>query len=324
MAVIDVHTHMMNPDWVAAIGGNARYGLTELAGKRMIALNGRPYIPVEDEMLDYDRRIKDMDAAGVDIAIVSLTTPSVYWAAEAEATALARIVNDDMAARQTAYPDRIRFFATLPWQYADAAKAELERAVNLGAIGVFVGANLEGLSLTDPSLAPVWADIDQRGLPVLLHPAPLPGGEVMNLTQFNLTQIVGFMCDTTIAVSRMIFDGFFDTYPNLKLIASHVGGTLPYIIGRLDRCFEYMAPCREKISSPPSKYMRRIYYDSLGFTTEAIELCIKVGGIDNIMFGSDYPHLIGHMGPAIERVQSLSAENHAPIFDKNALRIFGL
>ncbi len=324
MPIIDIHTHMMNETWVAAIGSHPGYGLTEAGGRRMIALNGRPYMPVEEEMLDYDRRIKDMDAAGVDVAIISLTTPSVYWAAAALAAKLARTVNDNMAERQAAYPDRIRFFATLPWQFPDAAIAELAHAMRCGAVGVFVGANLEGLSLTDPSLAPVWAEIDKRALPVLVHPAPLPVREEMNLIQYNLVQAVGFMCDTTIAISRMIFDGFIDRYPNLTLIAAHVGGTLPYIVGRLDACYEFMAPCREHISSPPSEYLRRICYDSIGFTTEAIELCIKVGGIENVMFGSDYPHLIGHMAPAIERVEALSSDYHAPIFDKNATRIFGL
>ena len=208
MAIIDIHTHMMNEAWVAAIGGHPGYGLTEAGGKKMIALNGRPYMPVEDAMLDYRRRIADMDAAGVDVAIVSLTTPSVYWADAALAATLARNVNDDMADRQAAWPDRIRFLATLPWQHAEGAIAELDHAVGRGAVGVFVGANIEGLSLTDASLATVWAEIDRRSLPVLLHPAPLPVSDAMNLIQYNLVQAVGFMCDTTIAVARMIFDGF--------------------------------------------------------------------------------------------------------------------
>ncbi|MEE2759907.1 MAG: amidohydrolase family protein [Pseudomonadota bacterium] len=324
MAVIDVHTHMMNDAWVAAIGGHPNYGLVETSGKRMIALDGRPYMPVEPEMLDYDQRIRDMDQAGVDMAIVSLTTPSVYWAKTDMAVRLTRTVNDDMADRQATWPDRIRYLATLPWQDANAAIAELDHAVNRGAVGVFVGANIAGLSLTDSSLAPIWTEINKRALPVLVHPAPLPVRAEMNLNQYNLVQAVGFMCDTTLALTRMIFDGFFDTYPNLKLIAAHVGGTLPFIAGRLDACFEFMEPCREHISTRPSEYLRRIYYDSIGYTKEAIELCIRVGGLENVMFGSDYPHLIGHMGPAIERVKSLAPETHAPIFDQNTIRIFAI
>ena len=157
MTIIDIHTHMMHPAWVAAIGNHPGYGLSEAAGTKMIALNGRPYMPVEAEMLDYGRRIADMDKAGVDVAIVSLTTPSVYWAEAEMAAKLARTANDDMAERQAAWTDRIRFLATLPWQYPDAALAELDHAAGLGAAGIFVGANIEGLSLTDPALAPIWA-----------------------------------------------------------------------------------------------------------------------------------------------------------------------
>lgn len=324
MAVIDVHTHMMNPDWVDGLAAHEGYGLVQAQGKRMISLNGRPYIPVEEEMLDYDMRIKDMDKAGVDLAIISLTTPSVYWADEPEAVRLSKIVNDDMADRERAHPDRLRFFATLPWQHDTAAIAELDRALALGAVGVFVGANLDGMALTDPSVAAVWQAIDDKSLPVLVHPAPLPGAEAMNLHEYNLIQVVGFMADTSIAVARMIYDGFFDRYPNLQLIAAHVGGTLPYIVGRMDACYDDMPPCSEKISEPPSEYMRRIYYDSIGFTPEAIQMCLNVGGEDRVMFGSDYPHLIGHMTPAQERVQALPKKHHAPIFDKTAMRVFGL
>ena len=122
----------------------------------------------------------------------------------------------------------------------------------------------------------------------------------------------------------MIYDGFFDRYPNLRLIAAHVGGTLPYIVGRMDACYKDMPPCSENISEPPSEYMRRIFYDSIGFTPEAIQMCLNVGGENRMMFGSDYPHLIGHMEPAQERVKSLPAKYHAPIFDKTAIDVFGL
>ena len=97
MACIDVHTHMMNSAWVKAIGNSEIYGSVEVNGKKMIALDGRPYIPVEPEMLNYQKRISDMDAAGVDLAIISLTTPSVYWAELSEAVRLSQKVNKEMA-----------------------------------------------------------------------------------------------------------------------------------------------------------------------------------------------------------------------------------
>jgi aminocarboxymuconate-semialdehyde decarboxylase len=324
MVCIDVHTHMMNSAWVKSIEKNENYGSVTVNGKPMIALAGRPYMPVEPEMLDYQRRINDMNTAGVDLAIISLTTPSVYWADLPEAIRLSQIVNKEMADQQRAYPDRIRFLATLPWQHPDEAKKQLLNAVELGAIGVFVGSNIEGTALTDNSFAPIWSEIDKLSLPVLLHPSPPVDAIESKLGDYNLIQSVGFMCDTSIAVSRMIFDGFFDRYPNLKLIAAHVGGTLPFIAGRLDACYDFMAPCREKISNRPSEYLQHIYYDSLGFTTAAIQMCLEVGGPDHVMFGSDYPHLIGHMDAAQERVKALPTKHHKRIFEKTAINVFNL
>jgi aminocarboxymuconate-semialdehyde decarboxylase len=324
MVCIDVHTHMMSSSWVDAIGKNKKYGRIKVKNKNMIALAGRPYIPVEDEMLDYERRIEDMDRAGVDLAIISLTTPSVYWANKIEAVKLSRIVNTEMADQQKNFSDRLRFFATLPWQYPEEAVTELSNALELGAIGVFVGANIEGISLTDPSLEPIWSKINALSLPVLVHPAVPLDAAMGNLSQFNLIQSVGFVCDTTVAISRMIFDGFFESYPNLKLIAAHVGGTLPFISGRLDACYDFMAPCREKISVKPSEYLRHIYYDSLGFTTRAIQMCLDVGGADHVMYGSDYPHLIGHMDSAKDRVSALPNQYHKKIFEKTATKVFNL
>ena len=324
MVCIDIHTHMMNRQWITAISNNKKYGQDKVGENSMIALAGRPYMPIEDEMLDYEKRIIDMDLAGVDIAIISLTTPSVYWANKSQAINLSKIINDEMAAKQSLFPDRIRFFATLPWQYPKEALKELSRAVDLGAIGVFVGATIEGLPLIDKSLAIIWRKIDELALPVLLHPGPPTNDLRKNIEQYNLIQSVGFMCDTTIAVTSMIFDGFFDRYSNLKLIAAHVGGTLPYISGRLDACYNFMSPCREKISVRPTEYLRHIYYDSIGFSTQAIQMCIDVGGSNHVMFGSDYPHLIGHMQPAKDRVKALPNRYHEGIFNRTAINVFRL
>src|SRR6185436_14645084 len=126
--------------------------------------------------------------------------------------------------------------------------------------GVMVLANIGGASLTDPKFAPIWAAIDRKALPVLVHPTAPPGTPVLDMRAYNLIASVGFMFDTSLAIARMIFDGFFERYPDLKLIAAHGGGTLPYIAGRLDICFENMPACRERISARPSSYLKKIYY----------------------------------------------------------------
>src|SRR5260370_10881461 len=171
-------------------------------------------------------------------------------------------MNDDMARAQSEWPDRIRWMASLPWQYPDKAVAELERACAKGAVGVIVLANVNGESLTDAKFAPVWQAIDRRGLPVLMHPTAPPGMPDMDMRVYNLIASVGFMFDTTLAVARRIFAGVFDAYPNLKLIASHAGAALPYLVGRFHMCFENMNACRLKIARKPAEDLRAIYYSS--------------------------------------------------------------
>jgi|SaaInlStandDraft_7_1057024.scaffolds.fasta_scaffold03717_2 aminocarboxymuconate-semialdehyde decarboxylase len=326
MPVIDVHTHMLNDEWLNRIReyGGQHYTVRELKGQDVIHMDGAPFMTLMPGMFDYAMRIENMDKAGVDIAIVSLTCPSVSWGGQELSNDTARMINDDMAAAQTTYPDRIRWFATLPWEYPDLAVEELTRACDNGAVGVFVTANIRGRSLTDSDLAPVWAAIDARGLPVLVHPAAPPGVGEMDMFSYNLVASVGFTFDTTLAVSRMIFDGFFDTYKNLKIIAAHGGGYLPYLAGRLDFCYQNMPPCREKISRPPSTYLPEIYYDSVLFAQDALELCVNVGGAANVLYGSDYPHNIGDMKGCLSRVDSLPAETRRKVRGDNAMRIFNL
>ncbi len=120
-------------------------------------------------------------------------------------------------------------------------------------------ANIDGKSLTDPSFAPIWSAIDAHELPVLLHPSAPPGVGDMDMTRFQLTASIGFTFDTSLALSRMIYDGFFDRYRKLKIIAGHGGGALPYLISRMDQCFDNIPACREKISVRPSEYLPSIY-----------------------------------------------------------------
>jgi len=161
-------------------------------------------------------------------------------------------------------------------------------------------------------------------LPVLVHPTAPPGTKQLDVVKYNLIASVGFMFDTSLAVSRMIFDGFFERYPDLKLIAAHGGGALPYIAGRLDICYENMPACRERISIRPSNYLKRIFYDSVVFQQESLELAIKVGGADNVLYGSDYPHNIGDMKGCLARVDALAPATRDAVRGGNAQRIFRL
>ena len=325
--VIDMHTHMLSDAWVETIKqhGGPHYSIgTVRGGQQAVHLDGAPFMTLTPGMFDYDLRIRAMDAAKVDISIVTLTCPSVCWGGHDVSVAAARAINESMATAEVAHAGRIRWMATLPWQYPADALAELKRAQATGAVGAITLANIAGDPLTAPKFAPVWEAIEASGLPAWIHPTVPPGADAMDMTAFNLIANIGFMFDTTLALTRMIYDGFFDRYPNLKLIAGHAGGTLPFLAGRLDQCYDHMPASRVNISRPPSAYLRHIYYDSVVYAPEALALALAVGGADHMLYGSDYPHNIGDMEGCLARVDALPAGQRDAVRGGNALRIFNL
>jgi aminocarboxymuconate-semialdehyde decarboxylase len=325
--VIDVHTHMLNPGWLALLKqhGGPRYRVSPI-GKlpNVIHMDDAPFMTPLNEMFDYELRIKNMNKARVDLAIISLTCPNVYWGDAEVSLQSARIMNDDMAAAQRTYPERIRWFASLPWQHPSLAIDELKRTHGGGAAGVIVLGNIAGQSLTDPLFAPIWQAIDDLALPVLVHPTAPPGVRDMDMSSLNLVPPVGFLFDTSLAVARCIYDGFFDRYPNLKMIVAHGGGALPFLIGRLDICHERIPTCSSRTKERPSNYMRRIWVDSVVYRQDALDLCVSICGPENVLYGSDYPHNIGDMTGCLARVDALPGEVRHLVRSQNAQRIFNL
>jgi len=323
--VIDVHTHMLTHEYVSLLEqhGGPTYTLKAVAGGlRAIHLHDAPFMTPVPEMFDYPARITMMDRVGIDVSVVSLSCPNVYWGGAEVSTQAARLMNDDMAAARERYRGRVEFLCSLPWQHAQQAVAELERAAVRGACGVMVLANIGGAPLTAPEFAPVWQAIDRRGLPVLIHPTAPPGVQAMQMHEFQLTASVGFTFDTSLAVARMLYDGFFDRYPNLKTIASHGGGALPYLMGRLDQCYRNIPACRTKTDHAPSSYMGRLFADSVVFTQQALDLCLHVFGEEQVLFGSDYPHTIGDPVGCLAKVNSLFGAQRERVRGGNAQRIF--
>ena len=327
VSVVDVHTHMLSHEWVELLEthGAPHYTLQEVrGGLRAIHLDGAPFMTPVPPMFDWDLRVKNMSNARVDLAVVSLTCPNVFWGPPEVSLKAARHMNDEFAQAQTAHPGRIRWFASLPWQHPSLAVEELKRALQQGAIGVVVLANIGGKPLTDPSFAPVWQAIDGKALPVLVHPSAPPGVAEMAMHEFQLTAPIGFTFDTSLAIARCILDGFLDRFPNLKLIAAHGAGALPYLVGRLDICWDNIPATRAKTAERPSNYMRRVYADSVVFTQDALEMCLRVCGTDNVLYGSDYPHTIGDMAGCLARVDRLGGDLREKVRGRNAERIFRL
>ncbi len=301
------------------------YGLkTRPDGHEEIFRGDTPVAFPQPGHFDYKLRLKQMDANGIDVSIVSLTCPNVYWGNEEISCRAARESNDSMAEALNNYPDRIRWFTSLPWEYPQRAVEELARSCDLGASGVMVLANVAGRSLNDPCFATIWEAIDQLALPVLLHPTDPPGVDLMDMGSYDLSWSVGFMFDTTLALTRMIFDGFFDLYPNLKLIASHGGGALPYLVGRMEKGNEVELPERRKMLSRPADYLRHIYYDCITYDPGALQYLISVVGAERVMFGTDWPHQVHDTAGSLANTALLPDAQCTAIRVDNARRVFDI
>jgi len=325
--VIDVHTHMYPEPWLELIrtAGKPLYEVKEsLDSPDTIYFKGTAFAPLEQGHFDYEMRIRNMREAGVDVAVLSLSCPSVFWGTAEVSAKAARLVNDDFRAAQQRYPDNIRWMASLPWEYPEAAIEELDRACRNGAVGVQLLGNINGRHLTEDLFKPIWQAIDDRGLAVLIHPAAPPGVEQLDLTKYTMVGSIGFMIDTSVAVIRMIGDGFFDRYPNLTVIAAHAGATLPYLVGRLDRVYETTKRARVNISQPPSAYLKRVAYDTVCYRDDALRMCLDVGGDGQVMYGSDYPFNFGDMKGILAMVNRLPEDVRRKVLMDNAVRLFKL
>ena len=326
MPIIDVHTHMYTERWLELLRrSGGEYGLKMRPdGREEIFRGDTPVAIPQPGHFDYELRLREMDKAGIDLSIVSLTCPNVYWGGPEISARAAIESNDSMAVAQARYPSRIRWFASLPWQYPERALAELARACDAGAVGVMVLANVAGTSLTDPVFAPIWREIDRRALPVLLHPTDPPGVDAMDMGKYDLSWAVGFIFDTSLAVARMIFDGFFDLYPDLKLIASHGGGALPYLVGRFEKGDAVELPERRRMRAKPRDYLRHIYYDCITYDARALDYLIATVGPSQVLFGTDWPHQVHDVAGSLAHTGALPEAERDAVRGGNSLRIFRL
>ena len=321
---VDVHTHHYPPEYFSLIekqGGDFAFG-TDPSGQRIIRYRGSRFFGVTAPMTDPAKRLTDMDRAGVDVAILSLSTPNVFFAEGRAQTAVARLANDAYAEVIAAHPGRFKGFASIPMDDPDGAIAELHRAIDdLRLNGVILLSNIRGRALTDPAYRAFFREADRMRTCILLHPMLPASAEAFG--EFVLGPIVGFPFDTSLAVARMCYAGMLRELPNIRWIVAHAGGAIPYLAERLDNGYRDFAEDRAHLDDLPSTYLKRLYYDTVTFSPHVLRLLRDWVGPEHMAMGSDYPHKLGDIGRAVTTIEALevSDADRERIFSGTALAI---
>lgn len=320
----DLHTHYYPASFFELIRntpGEFSFG-TDPTGRTIIRHRGARFFGVTAPMTDPALRLADMDRVGIDVEVVSLSTPNVFFAEAAGQVEVARIVNDAYAELIAQHPARFKGFASIPMDAPDAALRELDRALGeLKLSGVVLLSNIRGRALTDPRYRPFFEEANRRRLCIFLHPMIPVASEVFN--EYVLGPLVGFPFDTSLAVARMCFAGMFRDFPDIRWVIGHLGGAIPYLMERLDNGYRDFAECRANIDALPSTYLKRLHYDTVSFSGPALRMVRDLVGVEHMVMGSDYPHMLGSIDRAVTSIEALDIAAHEKqaIFSSTALRI---
>ena len=321
MRTITLEEHFVTESFLRATGAYGKTVPPQLAA-------------LQPKLLDLGAgRIAAMDEAGIDLQVLSLAAMGFDALDAATASALARDVNDELAASVAAHPKRLAGFATLALKDAVGAVAELERCVTrLGFRGALVDGTTEGLFLDDPRFLPVFEAAAQLGVPVYLHPAPPP--ETVKQAYFSglpgelghLLSIAGWgwHAETGLHTLRLIVSGLFDKVPCLQLFIGHMGEGLPYAMARSSGILSGPA----KLQRPVAEYFKsNIHLTTSGyFTLPPLKCALEVVGIERMMFSVDYPFSPNTRGHAFldQAAGVLPAEDLEKLAHGNAERLLGL
>jgi uncharacterized protein len=278
-----------------------------------------------------EKRITEMDAAGIDVQVLSLTSPGTEQLEEADGITVAREANEVLAAAVKRNPTRFAGLATLPTASPNKAAEELDRMVRQhGFKGAVINGHNQGRYLDDKFFWPILEHAESLRVPIYLHPTP-PPKPVIEASYSGFSSMVsemlagpgwGWHIETAVHVIRLILGGVFDRYPGLQMVIGHLGESLPFMLQRLD----VMPMTVTKLNRPISAYLREnIHYTFSGFNFLApfLDLLLEVG-VERIMFSADYPYASMTQARGFLNQIPVSTADKERIAHSNAELLFGL
>ena len=309
--IIDFHSHFYPRAYLDGLKDSRGHASLETGPKGEVFLRySGDYNVVVGGHVDLDDRLKAMAKCGVDMQVITLTTPGVDREEAALGIRLARLTNDAYGDIMEKHRDKFVALATLPMQDPGAAADELERAVrDRGLRGAMVFSNVAGAPIDGDQFVQVYDKAVRLGVPVFIHPtSPI---NAAGMEDYRLVPIMGFGVDTSLAILRLVLGGVLERLPTLKLVATHTGGVFPYLRGRIEAAYEAYPETRVRISRPPSEYFKRIWLDTVCYDTDVLRSSLAFWGPEKLLMGSDYPHQIGDLERCVQRVRGLQIDGGA-------------
>jgi aminocarboxymuconate-semialdehyde decarboxylase len=311
---VDAHAHVWTDDYLDMM---ERFGKKDTSVQR-----GKGAGPSEAEM---DKRFAQMDAAKVDLQILSICPQAPHFEIKDQAVEAARKANDLIADVVRRWPKRFAAVAAVPLPHVDEALKELDRAMGqLGMIGATITTTVAGRSVADPAFAPFYEELNRRGTVLSIHPAGYGGYSAM-ISDYHVTWMIGAPIEDTISTTHLITHGIPQRYPRMKIVNAHLGGALPMVLQRMDNQFGWENP---ETPEKPSITARRMWYDTVAHAhVPAIRAAVDTMGADRLVLGTDFPYESGDLFKrAISYLSDagLKQADLTRILDRNAAAVFGL
>lgn len=324
---VDAHTHFFPEPYRKQLRDRTGPFRLDKRGDHPFIVHPDGGYPLAPGFVDVAARLEWMDQYDIDATVVSISNPNPNEGplSAAASTSLIRAANEGFATLQDEHPDHILALGSLPLREPEAALAELDRIDRFGLAGVALPTSLRGEPLSSPDLEPVFGRLDALDLPVFLHPSPNALSRTLTEEESALDPALGFPLETSFQVGRLLFDGFFDRY-DFDVLIAHLGGALPYLVGRFERGRQQH---RRDATGPPNRpileYVEEFYLDTISFHLPAMRAAIETVGTDHLLFGSDYPYGIEDAKAGLADIEglALSAEERADILGGNAVELFG-
>lgn len=292
--LVDVHSHDY-PDIYLNACKRPDSGFTHYIrddGRLIVLQDGAAALAAPQPMPPLEHRLAMMDEAGVAVQVLSVSAPNVFRFRDTIRIPLTRDVNDTFVDLASQSGGRLRVFASLPLPNVEAALDELDRALALpGVVGIALCSTIDGRTLDDEVFTPLWEELSRREVTVFCHPTVASCTD--GLREYALALALDFMAETTNAIGRLVYSGTLDRHPGIRWIFTHLGGSAPFIAPRYDNYYYQFPDCREKIDRPPSEIMKNLYFDTVTIHPPALRCTLDTFGAEQLMFGSDYPHVPG-------------------------------